>query len=423
ISSETSNKKRKIKKKMQKQVVQEISPKTSIKKHKIKKKMQKQAVQGKITKFFNKEELQRTEVLKVNNTTKFKKRSSKRIRYKSSGCKFKDKMFLTSIRRKKKSSGQDSFTGFKKRLSNSENYPKTRKLIDEFNLEKVFGDNVKVCRYSINEDVNHNLLNKEYINVIAIDVEVERVKNDVSKKKKDSSETKQDWLSIRTRGSPKVLYNLMKNLSPAQMKNIIDIGFGSMIGMASEEIPGKIAHFVVDNFDDDSMKLKLSNGVISITPELVYKVLGVPLGGEDINRMNRLGIGDVMTLEWHGQFSNKNPTSKKVFDKIQESQMGGILFKLNFLVLFSNAMALSEKGGQCRPGKSIIGFINEETKIESLDWCKYVCMCLKMSKINWIRDGENSYFSGPLTALTLMYLISTKCDSIFVPRERPAIKH
>nr|GFC66826.1 hypothetical protein [Tanacetum cinerariifolium] len=63
------------------------------------------------------------------------------------------------------------------------------------------------------------------------------------------------------------------------------------------------------------------------------------------------------------------------------------------------------------------------TKIESLDWCKYVCMCLKMSKINWIRDGENSYFSGPLTALTLMYLISTKCDSIFVPRERPAIKH
>nr|GEY29767.1 ulp1 protease family, C-terminal catalytic domain-containing protein [Tanacetum cinerariifolium] len=87
------------------------------------------------------------------------------------------------------------------------------------------------------------------------------------------------------------------------MKDIIDIGFSSMIGMASEEIPGKIAHFVVDNFDVDSMKLKLSNSVISITPELVYKILGVPLGGEDINRMNRLGTEDVTTLEWHGQFS------------------------------------------------------------------------------------------------------------------------
>nr|GFA51692.1 hypothetical protein [Tanacetum cinerariifolium] len=311
-------------------------------------------------------------------------------------------------------------------LLNYENYPKTRKLIDEFNLEEVSGENVKVCGYSRNEDVNQNVLNKEYIDVITIDVEVERVKNDVSKKNKDSSETKQDWLSIRTRGSPKVQYNLMKNLSPTQMKDIIDIRFGSMIGMASEEIPGKIAYFVVDKFDDGLMKLKLSNGVISITPKLIYKVLGVPLGGEDINRMNRLGIGDVTTLEWHGQFSNKNPTPKKVYDKIQESQMGGILgilFKLNFLILFSNAMGLSGKGGQCRPGKSIIGYINEETKIESLDWCKYVFMCLKMSNINWIRNSENSFYSGPLTALTLMYLISTKCDSISVPRERPAIKH
>nr|GEY44993.1 hypothetical protein [Tanacetum cinerariifolium] len=265
-------------------------------------------------------------------------------------------MFLTSIRRKKKSSGQDSLTGFKKRRLNSENYLKTRKLIDEFNLEEVFGENVKVCGYSRNEDVNQNVLNKEYIDVITIDIEVERVKNDVSKKKKDSSETKQDWLSIRTRGSPKVLYNLMKNLSPAQMKDIIDIGFSSMIGMASEEIPGKIAHFVVDNFDDDSMKLKLLNYVISITPKLVYKVLGVPLGGEDINRMNRIGIGDVTTLEWHGQLSNKNPTPKKVYDKIQESQMGRILFKLNFIVLFSNAIGLSGKGGQCK----ITKFFNKE---------------------------------------------------------------
>nr|GEZ94682.1 hypothetical protein [Tanacetum cinerariifolium] len=125
-----------------------------------------------------------------------------------------------------------------------------------------------------------------------------KVKNDVSKKKKDSSKTKLDWLLIRTRGYLKVLYNLMKNLSPAQMKDIIDIRFGSMIGMASEEILGKIAHFVIDNFDDDSMKFKLSNGVISITPELVYKVLGVPLGGDNINKMNKLGSEDVTTLEW-----------------------------------------------------------------------------------------------------------------------------
>nr|GEU91079.1 hypothetical protein [Tanacetum cinerariifolium] len=110
-----------------------------------------------------------------------------------------------------------------------------------------------------------------------------------------------------------------KRKKKMQKQVVQDIGFGSMIGMASEEIPRKIAHFVVDNFDDDSMKLKLSNGVISITPELIYKFLRVPLG----------------------------ETVKTVI----------------------------------------------------------------------------SYYFGPLTALTLMYLISTKCDSISVPRERPAIKY
>nr|GEZ84865.1 hypothetical protein [Tanacetum cinerariifolium] len=212
----------------------------------------------------------------------------------------------------------------------------------------------------------------------------ERVKNDVSKKKKDSLETKQDWLSIRARGSPKVLYNLMMNLSPAQMKDIIDIGFGSMIGIASEEIPGKIAHFVVDNFDDDSMKLKLSNGVISITPELVYKVLRVPLGGEDINRMNRLGSEDVTTLEWHSQFSRKNPTSKKVYDKIQESRMDGILFKLNFLVLFLNAMGLSEKGGQYDSSDDDI-FVREKVTL-----LKLIVEDLEFEFSNSLVDHPNS---------------------------------
>ncbi|GJS10477.1 RNA-directed DNA polymerase, eukaryota [Tanacetum coccineum] len=380
-------KKYNFRKRTMKKPISGISPETSKKKHKVKKKMQKKAVQGKITKFFNKEDSQKTNVLKAKNKTKFKKRISKRLGCKSSVCKFKDFMFLTNIRRKKKSSGHDSLSCFKKRRVNSENYPKTRKLIDEFNLEEVFGENVKVCGYRRNEDVNQNVRNREYLDVISIDVEVERVKNDVSKKKKDSLETNQDWLSIRTRGSPKVLYNLMKNLSQAQMKDIIDIGFGSLIGMATEEIPVKLAHFVVDKFDSDLMTLKLTNGVIPITPELVYQVLGVPLGGEDINRMDRLGREDVTTLEWHSQFSRRNPTPMQVYDKIQESQMGGILFKLNFLVLFSNAM------------------------------------CLKMSKINWIRDCENSYYSGPLTALTLMYLFSTKCDSISVPRQTPAIKY
>ncbi|GKB16697.1 hypothetical protein Tco_0850620 [Tanacetum coccineum] len=240
-------------------------------------------------------------------------------------------MFLTSIIRKRKSSGKDSLNSYKERRLNYENYPKTKKLIDEFNLEEVFGENVKVCGYRRSEDVNQNIHNRELLDVIEIDVEVEMVKNDISKKQKDSSETQQE----------------------CAFRIIIDLGFGSVIEMATEEIPVKIAHFVVDKFDADLMKLKLEHDVISITPDLVSC------------RVQKL-----------------TPPNAR-----QDNS----------------------------------GYINEETRIENMDWCKYVCDCLKMSKTNWIRDDDNSYYSGPLTVLTLMYLTSTKSDSVSVPQEKHVI--
>nr|GEZ53309.1 hypothetical protein [Tanacetum cinerariifolium] len=149
------------------------------------------------------------------------------------------------------------------------------------------------------------------------------------------------------------------------MKDIIDIGFSSMIGMASEEIPGKIAHFVVDNFDVDSMKLKLSNSVISITPELVYKILGVPLGGEDINRMNRLGTEDVTTLEWHGQFSNLSDFGYAIEDNnIQhESEYGNVFSQMDNSLNF-NDMLGNYNVGECSHGVEELDndFINQTNK-------------------------------------------------------------
>lgn len=64
----------------------------------------------------------------------------------------------------------------------------------------------------------------------------------------ENSEIDDGWLSLRTRASPKVMYNLMRKLTLAQRKDLIDIGFGSLYAMAVEEIPVKIGHFVVDSF-------------------------------------------------------------------------------------------------------------------------------------------------------------------------------
>ncbi|GJV67932.1 hypothetical protein Tco_1483441 [Tanacetum coccineum] len=94
------------------------------------------------------------------------------------------------------------------------------------------------------------------------------------------------------------------------------------------------------------------------------------------------------------QFSRNNPTPKKVYDKIQESRMGGILFKLNFLVLFSNAMGLSGKGGQYDSSDDDILEREFESKMDKLDQkvtlLKIIVEDLEFQFSNSLVDHPNS---------------------------------
>ena len=218
---------------------------------------------------------------------------------------------------------------------------------------------------------------------------------------------------IRTRNSPKVLYSLLKNLTCGQRKELIDMGFGSLYGMDIDELSGKIGLFVVDNFEPTEMKLKCQNYDILITAESIHKVLGVPIGGLPINDLvkNREVEGSI-SKRWYSQFPTRNPTPNKVADFIIETKVEGIMFKMSILVLFSNILGLAGLGGQCRPSL-IVPYITEETKIDKIDWCKYVLDCLKISKVGWKKDDKNSYYAGPLTALIVSAYISILCNLFF----------
>lgn len=90
-------------------------------------------------------------------------------------------------------------------------------------------------------------------------------------------------------------------------------------GKAVEEIPVKIGHFGVDNFDPTEMKLKLKNHDILITPEIVHELLGVHLGGKDLHGLNKVERQDPISVRWYDQFNNRYPTPKKVVDIIMKT--------------------------------------------------------------------------------------------------------
>lgn len=186
----------------------------------------------------------------------------------------------------------------------------------------------------------------EFVEKLKLYVEVDKskkIKQENAVSVDEDGDVDDGWISLRNRASPKVMFNLMSKLTLAQRKDLIDIGFGWFYNMAVEEIPVKIGHFVVDNFIPNEMKLKLQNYDIEITLELIHSVLGVPLGGIDFHHLAKIRVSD-LSERWYLQFDRRYPTPKKVADVVKETQVDGILFILNILVLFSIFFWIRRKG-------------------------------------------------------------------------------
>lgn len=228
-----------------------------------------------------------------------------------------------------------------------------------------------------------------------------------------------DYPCIRSRVSPNSLMTAIRSMNEEQKQAVIDIGFGSILNMKFEEIPTRIGYFVVDNFDERTGKIKLKNGSIHVTKQVIHDMLGVPMGGLEIKAENKSKSDDAVTLEWRSQFDKPTIRPTDVARMIANSNEAGRKFKLNFLVLFASCMAEGTKLGICN--QKFLPSIGEDIDIKTLDWCGYIMDCLKVSKVGWNRDNRQSFYSGPLTLLTLFYVDSTKCTQVPVLRKRPAI--
>ncbi|KVI05140.1 hypothetical protein Ccrd_016529 [Cynara cardunculus var. scolymus] len=232
--------------------------------------------------------------------------------------------------------------------------------------------------------------------------------------------SRRKYNGLRTRTSPKTLFLAIHSLSTSQRQCVEEMGFGKILDMKVDGIPSKLGFYVVDRFDEKKMEIRLENGSIKITKDLIHDMLGVPNGGVELHSLQGTETDDTILKEWKKQYGKTLIRPADVMREIIVSEDAGLNFKLNFLILISNTMAEGMKMGICN--LNILSYIREDTVIHDLDWCSYIWDCLKVSKLGWKRDADISFYTGPLTFLTLLYLDATKCKKVTVVRQRPAIK-
>ncbi|GKB02912.1 hypothetical protein Tco_0831001 [Tanacetum coccineum] len=102
------------------------------------------------------------------------------------------------------------------------------------------------------------------------------------KRRRTSEKDNAKSLVLETRSSLRTFYNSISTLKPNQKACLEQIGFGNFVEFKVDGIPSKLGRYVVDKFNDKKMEIKLAEGSLKITKNLISEMLGIRNEGIDI---------------------------------------------------------------------------------------------------------------------------------------------
>ncbi|KAL8211241.1 hypothetical protein R6Q57_005678 [Mikania cordata] len=144
----------------------------------------------------------------------------------------------------------------------------------EKDIDNEESDRKKRCRYFENGKAKDKAENGQRKKKV---VRQTRKKVDVT----EASGSKR-WMILNTRSSPAQLFRCVKLLRDNQKRGVMKMDFGKLLKFNMDGIPSKMTHFVVDRLKCKRMEIICKGGCLKITPQLIHKLLGLPIGGVKI---------------------------------------------------------------------------------------------------------------------------------------------
>ncbi|KAL2929123.1 Xylose isomerase, partial [Bienertia sinuspersici] len=227
--------------------------------------------------------------------------------------------------------------------------------------------------------------------------------------------------TLRSRMSPSSVVQVVGGLTQKQLKGIRDIGFGSLEFLKVSQLPLQLGLWIVKNFDANTCCLCIPDSEpLHITSEHVHEVLGLPIGGDDIDLDCCFKDKDLLN-RWKNQFK-KNSICVKIGDLtsfLKQNRSNSLMFKRNFVILCVSTLM---SGGQnMNVNHWILRYLGDVDRIKNLNWSKFILDCLVDSKKYW-DELPSRYFPGSLLFLMLLYVDRFVIEDVRVEREIPILK-
>nr|GMD12173.1 uncharacterized protein LOC109155364 [Ipomoea batatas] len=228
--------------------------------------------------------------------------------------------------------------------------------------------------------------------------------------------------TVETRGSIKVLYNVIKSLNGRQRRAVRDIGFVGLLSLDIKETPLRLGRWLLTNYNPMDRVLNLENGnAIHIRTEDVADVFGFPMGSIPMVKRRKRELGP-MLVEWRENLGKPdgNISPKNVCDAMLEQRDGGEWFRRHFSVIV--ATTLIECSGNGTVNQQFLELLDDVADIGDLNWCECLLESLGECHTPW-SEGRVQKFVGPIDFLTLLYCDRVRWGTRFGPRNYPALKN
>ncbi|XP_019158791.1 PREDICTED: uncharacterized protein LOC109155623 isoform X2 [Ipomoea nil] len=225
---------------------------------------------------------------------------------------------------------------------------------------------------------------------------------------------------INTRGSPKYLADLVASLTPRQREDVIAVGLGALLEFRITEVPLRLGHWLVTNFDPSEMRIDLGNGrYIPVTKEDVSAVFGLPRGPIPIAERDSQVVSKELR-DWRDAVKQHRGrvTVKALCALMRELIDGGSWFKIHFSVVVMTLLVASTPNGYAN--QKTVHVLSSVDTIQDLDWCGYLLRSLVTTHQSWT-EASSRIFTGPLLFLALLYLDRVVVGVREVPRAIPVV--
>ncbi|KAH6805891.1 hypothetical protein C2S51_030722 [Perilla frutescens var. frutescens] len=225
-----------------------------------------------------------------------------------------------------------------------------------------------------------------------------------SESKSPAAKSKQEDLPVlKSRTTPRILYDAIKKFTAEQKSAVESLGFGSILQLSIKEVPQVLSHWLVSNFDPQSCELILQRDRrLHIDENDVSLIMGFPSGAMRIEKKYRCERCN-LTKQWQEKFARNEHRIRPidVSDKMEEDKAGGKWFKVHFMVLLTNSLIESTGNGYVHP--QLVHIFDDVDRICEYNWCEYTIRCLVQKALLWRKKRDKGY-NGPIMFLMQLEL-------------------